>query len=85
MMSFLAKNMFFAGVQSSFHNWDVLQFSFFIHVFSYCLPSLFTVLGALLKLLPLTSFLSLVHTLFFYDPSNPHDDIPTDVMFTNIL
>ena len=63
----------------------MLQFSFFIHIFSYYPPSLFTVLGALLELSPLTSSLLLVHILFFYDPSKPRNDITTNVMFANIL
>ena len=66
-------------------NDKLLQFSFFIHIFFYCLHSLFTVPGALLVLSPPTSFLSLVYTLFSYDLSNPSDDITTDVMFDNIL
>ena len=63
----------------------MLQFSFSILIFFYFLHSLFIVLGILPISSPLTFFLLLDLTLFFYDYSNTSDDITTDVMFDNVL
>ena len=63
----------------------VLQFSFFILVFLYSLHSLYTILDILLVSSPLTFFLLLDLTLFFYDHSNTSDDITTNVIFDNVL
>ena len=63
----------------------MLQFSFFILVFFYSLHSLYTVLGVLLVASPLTFFLLLDLTQFFYDHSNTSDNITTDVIFNNVL
>ena len=63
----------------------LLQFSFSILISFYSLHSLFIVLGVLLVSSPLTFFLLLDLTLFFYNHSNTSDDVTTNVMFNNVL